>query len=222
MSPSLPRWVWCSAWALACMAGMVNVVGLMGLGQHTISHLTGTTSMLGLAFASGNLPQALHMAALIGAFVVGSTLSGFLIRGGALQHGQQYGVGLALAAALLFLAVPLLQRAQISGLYVAACACGLQNAMVSTFSGALVRTTHLSGMFTDLGIFAGQALRGLPVDRQRLGLYAVVITGFFSGGVAGAWLFQSLGYAALMLPAGITAAFALAYAILVAPTGRST
>ena len=42
--------------------------------------------------------------------------------------------------------------------------------MVSTYSGAVVRTTHLSGMFTDLGIFLGHFLRGLPVDMRRLRL----------------------------------------------------
>lgn len=35
---------------------------------------------------------------------------------------------------------------------------GLQNAMMSTYSGAVIRTTHVSGMFTDLGIFLGHFL----------------------------------------------------------------
>ena len=71
---------------------------------------------------------------------------------------------------LLYVSVPLLEHKSAYGMYATACACGLQNAMVSTYSEAVVRTTHVSGMFTDLGIFLGHALRGLPVDSRRLRL----------------------------------------------------
>ena len=85
--------------------------------------------------------------------------------------------------------------------------------MVSTYSGAVVRTTHLSGMFTDLGIFLGHSLRGLPVDARRLWLCFLIISAFLCGGVAGACAFRHLGYATLYLPGGLTAATALAYGI---------
>ena len=91
----------------------------------------------------------------------------------------------------------------------AAAACGLQNAMCSAYSGGIVRTTHVSGMFTDLGIFLGHGLRGLPVDRRRMRLCAVVITGFLAGGVAAAVAFRWLGYRTLFLPAAATGLGAL-------------
>ncbi|MBC8136414.1 MAG: DUF1275 family protein, partial [Fibrella sp.] len=46
-----PRWVWIGAWMLAFVAGMVNVVGLLGFDHQTVTHLTGTTSMLAAALA---------------------------------------------------------------------------------------------------------------------------------------------------------------------------
>jgi uncharacterized membrane protein YoaK (UPF0700 family) len=82
---------------------------------------------------------------------------------------------------------------------------------VSTYSGAVVRTTHLSGMFTDLGIFLGHWLRGLPVDPRRLRLCLLIISGFFIGGIGGAAAFHQLGYAALLIPSALTAFTALAY-----------
>jgi uncharacterized membrane protein YoaK (UPF0700 family) len=105
---------------------------------------------------------------------------------------------------LLFAAVPLLAHRNPAGLYAAACACGLQNAMASTYSGTVVRTTHISGMFTDLGIFLGHALRGLPVDSKRLRMCVLVITGFFCGGLAGAVSFHFIGTNALLIPAVFT------------------
>jgi len=105
----------------------------------------------------------------------------------------------------------LLNHNNIFGIYSASCACGLQNAMMSTYSGAVVRTTHISGMFTDLGIFFGHFLRGLPVDSRRLSLCLLIISAFLSGGIAGAVAFRGFGYSALYIPSGLIAFVALAY-----------
>jgi len=83
--------------------------------------------------------------------------------------------------------------------------------MISTYSGPVIRTTHISGMFTDLGIFLGHSLRGLPVDLQRRRLCFLIISGFFCGGIAGAVAFHHLSYSALFIPSALTAATALAY-----------
>ncbi len=213
MISKLSRWVWVGAWALAFIAGIINVVGLLGFEHQAITHLTGTTSMLAAALAASDGAAALHFAAIIGSFVAGNVLSGFLIQDSTLQLGRRYGVALLLESLLLCVAVPLLQRHNNFGIYSASCACGLQNAMVSTYSGAVVRTTHLSGMFTDLGIFLGHALRGLPVDLRRLQLCFLIISAFLCGGVAGAFAFRCLGYAALFIPGGLTAATSLAYGL---------
>jgi uncharacterized membrane protein YoaK (UPF0700 family) len=213
MISKLPRWVWTGTWVLAFIAGIVNVIGLLGFDHQTITHLTGNTSMLAAALASANSTAALHCAALIGAFVAGCSLSGFIIQDSTLQLGRSYGVALSLVSILLFASVPLLMRHSAYGMYTAACACGLQNAMVSTYSGAVVRTTHVSGMFTDLGIFLGHFLRGLPVDTRRLSLCLTVICGFLCGGIVGTIAFRSFSYSALYIPATLTASVSLAYGL---------
>lgn len=213
MISKLPRWVWIGTWVLAVIAGMVNVVGFLGFEHQAITHLTGTTSLLGAAIASASAPASLHFAAMILAFVAGCVISGFIVQDSTLKLGRRYGVALLLVSLLLFAAVPLLRHKSVYGMYAAACACGIQNAMVSTFSGAVVRTTHLSGMFTDLGIFLGHALRGLPVDARRLRLCVTVISGFLAGGVAGALGFRAFGYSALFIPAILTATASLSYVV---------
>lgn len=213
MISRLPRWIWTGAFVLAFVAGIVNVVGLVGFGRQAVTHLTGTTTLLGAAIAHADGPGIVHFAAIIGSFVAGAVLSGFIIQDSTLRLGRRYGIALLLESALLCAAVPLLRRENAFGIYAAACACGLQNAMVSTYSGAVVRTTHLSGMITDLGIFLGHFLRGLAVDRLRLRLCVLVISGFLGGGIAGALLFRSFDYATLYFPAALTAGAALAYAV---------
>ena len=213
MGLHLPRWVWIGAVALACVAGMVNVIGYLGFEHQAVSHLTGTTSLLGAALAQGDLRAIVHLWGMLIAFCVGAMLSGLVIQDQPLHLGRRYGVALALEAALLLLAIPLFKQQQIWGALLAAMACGLQNAMVTTYSGAAVRTTHLSGMFTDLGIGLGHLLRGMPLPMRRLTLSGLIISGFLGGGVLGAWFYRHWGYDALLAPALLTGSTGIGYVL---------
>lgn len=213
MAERLATWVWVGAAALAFVAGMVNVVGYLGFEHQAITHLTGTTTLLGAALAQGQGGAALQLAGMVLAFVAGAALSGLLIQDSVLRLGRRYGVALTLEALLLAAAVPLFQHGQFSGPLLAAGAIGLQNAMATTYSGAVVRTSHVSGMFTDLGIMIGHALRGLPLARRRLWLCLVIISAFLAGGIAGAHAFANAGYAALYLPALLTGVAGVAYSL---------
>lgn len=204
MGVQLPRWVWIGAAALSCVAGIVNVVGFLGFQHQAITHLTGNTSLLAASLATGDWRSARHLFAAMAAFVAGAALGGLIVQDSTLRLGRRYGVALTIEALLLLLAVPLFQRGSVVGPACAALACGLQNAMATTFSGAVVRTTHVSGMFTDLGIMLGHALRGMPLARRRLGLCVLVISFFFAGGMVGALMFARFGYGALYLPAALT------------------
>jgi uncharacterized membrane protein YoaK (UPF0700 family) len=213
MISKLSKWVWAAAWLLAFAAGAINVVGLLSVQHQGISHLTGNSSMLAASISALDGAATIHFAATIGSFVLGTVISGFIIQDSTLKLGRRYGVVLLLESVLLLLAIPLFQRGNNFGFYFAACACGLQNAMVSTYSGAVIRTTHVSGMFTDLGIFLGHTLRGVPVDSRRLWLCVLIISAFLSGGVAGAWAYRRVGFTALLMPACVTSAMCLAYEV---------
>ena len=210
----VPPWLLGGAFWLALCAGIVNVVGLMGFQHQAVTHLTGNTSLLGEALAAADFRTALHFWLLIVSFVVGAMISGMIIQDSSFKLGRRYSVALVLVAALLFAAIPLMTKHIPLGWYAAACACGLQNAMVSTYSGATVRTAHLTGMFTDLGIFLGHYLRRVPVDPRRVRLSLFVIGGFLCGGVLGAYLFTRFAYEALVVPAVFSLCAALAYVVL--------
>ncbi|RZA20964.1 MAG: DUF1275 domain-containing protein [Lysobacteraceae bacterium] len=212
MGVALPRWVWIGAGLLACVAGMVNVVGYLGFEHQAVTHLTGTTTLLGEAVAKRDLRAISHLAGVALAFMAGAALSGVLIQDSTLRLGRRYGIALALESVLLFAAIPCFLRGQIAGALLAAMACGLQNAMATTYSGAVIRTSHLSGMFTDLGIGLGHALRRMPLQKRRLLLCALIISGFFTGAVLGALLFTRFGYFALVVPATLTGSVGLGYA----------
>lgn len=211
MAERLATWAWVGAAVLAGVAGMVNVVGFLGFEHQAVSHLTGTTSLLGAAVAGGDSRLAVSILGVIAAFVTGAAISGWVIQDATLRLGRRYGVILMLESAVLCAAVLAFERHSVLGGILAALACGLQNAMASTYSGSVVRTSHLSGMFTDLGIFIGQTLRGQAVPRRRLVLCVTIILAFFLGGIAGASLFPWLAYRTLLVPAAITGLTGLSY-----------
>ena len=213
MGVHLPRWVWVGAGALACIAGMVNAVGFLGFEHQAITHLTGTTTQLGAAIAHGDVRASLQLAGVALAFLLGAAASGMIVQDATLRLGRRYGIALSLESVLLFTAVAAFRQHQAFGAFLAAGACGLQNAMATTYSGAVVRTTHLSGMFTDLGIGLGHAVRGLPLQKRRLMLCGLIVGMFFTGGLAGALLFGRWGTDALVVPASLTGVVGEGYAV---------
>ncbi|HEX5352824.1 MAG TPA: YoaK family protein [Rhodanobacteraceae bacterium] len=213
MIARLPRWVLSGGVGLAFIAGMINAMGYLGFRHQAVTHMTGTTSLLGIVAVQANLSDVLHFGALLLAFAGGCALSGFIIGDSALQLGRRYGVALAIESALLFLAVPLLHQQHDAGLWLAASASGLQNAMAATYSGAVVRTSHVSGIVTDLGTFLGHWMRGDKPDGRRVRLYCALFTGFLGGGVASALAFPYLQERTLLAPAVLTGCVGIAYVV---------
>jgi uncharacterized membrane protein YoaK (UPF0700 family) len=211
MISRLPRWVLYGGVVLAFIAGMINAAGYLGFRHQAITHMTGTTSLLGIAVADGDAGNLLHFGMVLLAFLAGCALSGFIIGDSALRLGRRYGVALATEAALLFIAVPLLHRQVDAGLWLAAAASGLQNAMAGTFSGAVVRTSHVSGIVTDLGTFLGQSLRGVAVDLRKVKLYGALFVGFLCGGIASGLAFPYWQERTLLAPAVLTGLVGIAY-----------
>ena len=209
----LPRWAWFGGGVLAFIAGMVNAAGYLGFRHQSISNMTGNTSLLGISLGTGNGGEAWHWALTIASFVLGAALSGFIVQQSTLKLGRRYGVALTLESLLLFAAVPLLDAGNPGGLYLAAMGAGLQNGMASTYSGMVFRTTHVSGMFTDLGIYIGQRLRGLTVDTLRVRVCVLVIVTFTLGSAAGALLFPALHERTLLVPAALTGLCGLGYTL---------
>lgn len=209
----LPRWAWLGGGVLAFIAGIVNAAGYMGFRHQSITNLTGSTSLLGVALGSGNGGEAWHWSLSIGAFMIGAVLSGLIVQQSTLKLGRRYGAALVLESLLLFAAVPLLRNGDSSGLYLAAMGAGLQNGMASTYSGMVFRTTHVSGMFTDLGIYIGQRLRGLSVDTLRVRVCVLVTVTFALGSVAGALLFPILQERTLLVPAVLTGLCGVGYSL---------
>ena len=216
MIRKLPVWVWFGGIILTFSAGLVNAVALLSFANETATHVTGSITQAASSMAQGNWAKTLHLSAVIFSFFSGSVISGIITRGNRLKLGRRYGFALALESALLFASMLSFQHSSLWGQLLASLACGLQNGMLTTFSGAIIRTTHMTGIVTDLGNKIGHWFTGKKMDKRRFALYLLLLAGFTGGGVTGSASFACIGYSALGIPVvitGLASIFYTAYAV---------
>jgi uncharacterized membrane protein YoaK (UPF0700 family) len=189
---------------LAAAAGYVNTL-VLALGAPPVTHLTGTISRLSSDLGNGDFADARFVAGLAVAFVVGAVLSGVIIGSSTLRLGRRYGLAILLESALLALAAATIERSLPAGAMLAASAAGLQNAMASSYRSLIIRTTHVTGVLTDIGFQIGQLLGGHRIERWRFALLGMLLAAFVTGGVLGAIAYLNLGSDGLWVPAGAMA-----------------
>lgn len=213
LSKPIPRWILLGGFLLTGIAGSINAMGFLGIHHQALSHMSGTAAIFSTTLAHGQFSAALHAGMVLLFFFLGCMLSGMIIRNSALKVGRRYGVALAIESVLLFAAAGFLDQGSDYGDCLAAMACGLQNALATTYSRAIIRTTHITGIVTDLGIAAGHFLRLEPVEPRRIQLHLVLLSGFIVGGVLGTWGFLHWSFAAMYIPAAITGLAGVGYTL---------
>ncbi|TWU15505.1 YoaK family protein [Allorhodopirellula heiligendammensis] len=215
MITKLPRWVEIGGFWLSCIAGATNAIGLLGFRFQAVSHVTGTSTLLGVSLGRFNVVDTARLLGIILSFVLGAVIAGALLGNASLKLGRRYGVALVMESFLLIGAMfALLSTDSVLGHCLAATACGLQNGMVSTYSGAVVRTTHVTGLLTDLGTMLGTWFRGHSFNVRQAVLYLLLITGFVVGGSIGALLFDRFHVLAMLFPASGALILAFIYGCL--------
>jgi len=210
---------------LAFVAGFVNSGGFVMIHSFT-SHVTGSVGRLGHDLAAGQVAAAVSALLLIVSFFAGAFFASMLIEGYARAR-----IALGYAVALLVQGLLLVAFILVAGVSpsvhprvldaeaaILCSALGMQNSLVTRISGAVVRTTHLTGVVTDLAIEAAHWYRfhraklGLPAmfggdirpERPHLPqalLLGVIFAAFMLGTVVGAVLTLRISRWAMVLPA---------------------
>ncbi len=197
--------------SLAFVAGAINAGGFLAVNVYT-SHMTGLLSGMADDLALGRVDLALLGLVSLVSFVAGAASSAVVINLGHRQHSPHLYAWPLLVEALLLLAFGMMgsERHLIGismGLTVALLCflMGWQNAMITKISRAEIRTTHVTGMVTDIGIELGKMLywNHLPDTEQtpavranqaKLALLMKLVGAFVLGGLLGALGFKHLGY----------------------------
>ena len=197
---------------LAFNAGAVNAGGFLVVHLYT-SHMTGFLSMLADNLVLGNMVLVLSALGALLAFISGAATTAVMVNW-ALQRKlhSSYALPLLLEAGLMLVfglvgAITLDWRTPFSvpmTVLLLSFLMGLQNATVTKMSSSQIRTTHMTGVVTDLGIELGKMLywnrTGIAVENQvranqaRLRLFAGLVAMFLIGGIAGAAGFKHVGF----------------------------
>jgi uncharacterized membrane protein YoaK (UPF0700 family) len=197
------------AFYLAFIAGAANAGGYLAVRQYT-SHMSGIVSAMADNLAAGSGMTALVGGGAVLAFLAGAASTAVLVNWGRRRGlNGQYALPLVVEAGLLVvfgatghkwehrmtMAVP-------ATVALLCFTMGLQNAIITKLSHAEIRTTHITGMVTDIGIELGKMLypnwtagkERVSADWLKLRMLVGLVGSFFAGGVIGALGFQHVGF----------------------------
>lgn len=197
--------------SLAFVAGATNAGGFLAVHEYT-SHMSGVVSSMADDLALGRLDLVWDWMTSLLAFLLGAGTSAILINWARRRHSRhEYSLPLLIEAVLLLAFGVLGTLHHVIGTSMGstvALLCyvmGLQNAMITKISNAEIRTTHVTGLVTDIGIELGKLLywnQGesseqrpqVKANLERLYVHVRLVMSFFVGGVIGALGFKHVGY----------------------------
>ena len=211
---------------LAFLSGSVNVGGLLACNRF-VTHLTGFATLFGMHVGEGRYDAAIGIFSVPAFFLLGVMISGYLVDRPFRRGGQPHYTWVMFLVMVCLIAASLLGHFGYFGAFgeevklkrdyfflaLLCAASGLQNAAITTASGASVRTTHLTGLTTDLGLGivrawsvprhspegAIQAKLEWQWAKVRMGTFLA----FLAGAAVGALVYGQFRYLGFMLPAGL-------------------
>jgi uncharacterized membrane protein YoaK (UPF0700 family) len=193
---------------LSFVAGIVNVSGLFAV-QRLTTNVTGHFAYFADEMTKKNFGQAIVYLLYILAFLFGAFFSTFLVEIMSKKNARYMNTIPVSIEIIILVSIAFLHPATITAqANTIACfllfAMGLQNALVTSLSNSIVRTTHLTGLFTDLGIELSQLFFYKKEEEQKkltssIKLRLTIICFFFLGGIAGGLGYLLYGIKVLLL-----------------------
>lgn len=187
---------------LSVNGGFINAVAIVEAG-FSVSHMTGNVSNAAINLDEGDFGSFWWLTGLLISYMAGCVITGLV--GGEYENfrlGHSYGrifcIGFILLVSALCADI-VLHKSKFVFLALCAASCGLQNSMTTKFSGSMIRTSHITGAVTDIGLLLGRMLRGRRENMWRLGLLVPTTLCFFIGAALGSEAHKSLGRASLIV-----------------------
>jgi uncharacterized membrane protein YoaK (UPF0700 family) len=172
---------------------MVNTVTIVHFST-TVSHFTGVISNFSAMLTKLNFKFPFPLFLLMFSFLIGGVISGFIVNGREFNLKKRYGFILVFLGTALSIMVLLSKENKFYFMLFLAFMMGAQNGLVLSYKGVVIRTTHMTGNITDLGVSLGYYFRN-PKDLSTLkkGLVSFLnIIVFITGGIMGVLIYSHL------------------------------
>lgn len=199
---------------LSFIAGIVNIAGVLSVATLT-TNVTGHFAFFAEEISLKNYSKAITFLLFILSFLVGAFTCNTLIEITSLKKPRiAHALPMLIEVAILLIIGFGFVKHHEYIAFLLLFSMGIQNALVTQISQSVVRTTHLTGLFTDLGIEISQFFfYRKPVEKSRLRrsifLRLSIILCFFLGGVLGGIFYEKYELKILLF-----AAFSLIIALL--------
>ena len=197
---------------LSFVAGTVNVVGFLSV-QRLTTNVTGHFAFFIEEVFKLHFAESLIFFLFILFFFLGSFFSSLLVEIIAIKNEKFIFIIPIIIECLILITIALTGHILIKNniniiAYSLLFAMGLQNSLVTRISNAIVRTTHLTGLFTDLGIELSQLFFYKQKEQQEKLLSTIklrirIIIFFFVGGLFGGIFYSYLHLYLLLVPASM-------------------
>jgi uncharacterized membrane protein YoaK (UPF0700 family) len=195
---------------LSTVAGIVNVAGVLAISTLT-TNVTGHFAYFAEEVVRAEYQTAAAYFSYILSFLSGAFLCGLLVELGIRKNPSKSHTLPLIIEIIVLLTVAIIFADSATPEWIARMllfAMGLQNALVTQVSKATVRTTHLTGLFTDLGIELSQLIFYKQKEQsahlsRSIYLRIAIITCFFFGGILGGFVFKETGIYVLFIAAAI-------------------
>jgi uncharacterized membrane protein YoaK (UPF0700 family) len=166
---------------LAFGASFLNTGFILSTGT-SVSHLTGDIARIGSGLSTIGSENGYHVVSVTTAtigFIFGATISGYVLHHPTLEIRMPYGRILASLGVFLVATHFAYSQYPLLAIAIASAVCGAQNALASRYRGVVLRTTHLTGLFTDFGM----KLRGHTIEGWKLLIPICITFSFLAGAI---------------------------------------
>ncbi len=202
--------VYTIAGLMALIAGYINsamliefsipVSQMSGVASHVSKHLVEFDwSLLSISFL------------ILMSFILGAFISGLLIGQQRYNETPNYGYGLILNCILLTLAALLSFQHSIFSVLLSAMACGIQNALVASYRGLQLRTTHMTGNATDIGVHFAEKIKSQTPWAWQSNVLVVLLMTYILGGIIGIYAYIAIPHWSLIFPGVLTGILGVMY-----------
>lgn len=195
-------------------AGYINVGGFVIFGNF-VSHVTGTSSQIGMGIARLDFGHITTFITLILAFIIGAAFASYFLERRLIENKEPEFTFVTAVKASIFGAVLILSEyyflnmnheIKLALVFLLSLACGMQNATCSLATNGFLKPTHMTGLSTDIGInlirvfsLKKGTLEYTETKEKNL-LRIKILFSFISGGVVASLIFADNGHYGFIFP----------------------
>jgi uncharacterized membrane protein YoaK (UPF0700 family) len=195
---------------MALIAGYINSAMLIEF-SIPVSQMSGVASHVSQQLVSLNWSLLSTSILILLSFILGAFISGLLVGQQRYNETPNYGYGLILNCLLLTLAAILSFQHSIFSVLLSAMACGIQNALVASYRGLQLRTTHMTGNATDIGAHLAKKVTSKEPWSWKSNVLLVLLITYIVGGIIGIYAYIAIPNWSLIFPGILTGILGMVY-----------